>query len=268
MNLTSYLTAAMLVVAMAWVSAGCGKSAGTVSVDQGVTDIGPGRDAPRTRDSRGPTDAVERIAPSDGIVDRATVDGGTPDGRAGDSPGIDDLPGDSGLPDIPGPADTADAADTLPDLPGAPDAVGDGHLQGGVYGKVLVLEGNCMPPAPPDCEQEVPGVGKIFFVEVTSESSFATASDDDGEYEIALPDGEYYVWPAIGWDAGYISEECWLALDQCSEDEYSFIQGDFDYMEGAAKCTSDALWQSHARCNVVISGNLFKLDMIIDNVAY
>jgi hypothetical protein len=135
-------------------------------------------------------------------------------------------------------------------------------------GTVTLLSGDCMPPAPPTCAQaEVIGAGDIFFLDIVTGKGFA-AWWEEGTYQVLLPDGEYYVWPDIGWGAGIVAPACWLDLAQCSPGDLAFVQGEFDYMAGQAKCTQDALWDSHDRCNVVIAGCTIQLDIQIDNVAY
>jgi len=161
-----------------------------------------------------------------------------------------------------------DAPDSPTDALFLPYADADAYEGGEVFGTVTVTSGDCMPPAPPTCAQaETLTSGDIYFVNVESEESYSAWWEGD-EYHVHLPDGEYYVWPDIGWNSGAVAKECWEDLTQCSETDYAFIQGDFDYMADKAKCTADALWQSHDRCNVVISGAFFRVDIDIDNVAY
>lgn len=161
-----------------------------------------------------------------------------------------------------------DAPVSPPDAPLLPDTGTDASPGGGVFGTVTVTSGDCMPPAPPACAQaEILASGDIYFVNVDSEQSYSAWWEDD-EYQVYLPDGEYYVWPDVGWNGGTVAKECWEDLTQCSQSDYAFIQGDFDYMAAQAKCASDGLWQSHNRCNVLISGTIFRVDIDIDNVAY
>ena len=138
----------------------------------------------------------------------------------------------------------------------------------GVYGKVTLVHGDCMPIAPPDCAKEEHVAGELYFIDVDTGASYWTLSEEDGSYEIVLQDGEYYLWPDIGWSTGTFSKPCLQNLVECTQQEFDFLQGDFEYMEDRPDCTDDDLWQSHNRCNVVIQGTWFKVDVIIDNVSY
>ena len=158
-------------------------------------------------------------------------------------------------------------ADTPPETVEVIEDVLEVQEKTGVYGKVTLVEGDCMPPAPPDCEQAGPAAGELYFIDVETGASFWTQSQEDGSYEIVLQDGEYFLWPDIGWGASAFSKLCLQNLADCTPQEYDFIQGDFEYMKDKPDCTDDDLWQSHDRCNVVIQGTWFKLDVIIYNVS-
>lgn len=215
-------------------------------------------DAGRMADTRNrPPETAEQSAPPDlAAADLVSADLAADLSQPGELRTIPDA--------VPEVADIAPAPDLSAETLGEDAA----HPGSGVYGTLMVTKGNCMPPSPPDCAQILFPSADLFFIEINSEASFWTTSSDVGVYEISLPAGEYYVWPDVGWNQGTLSLDCLKDLAHCTPDEYSFFKGDFEYMEGQGKCNSDALWESHDRCNVVITGETFKLDISIDNVAY
>ena len=231
-----------------------GRSADSMQVDDGVA-------APDVSDARGPGDGGGDAGKGDASID-------VPEGTREDEVAMDSLSVDL-VQDLATPPEVnEDAPDLHVDAPVLPDAGADAYEGGGVFGTAILTSGDCMPPAPPTCAQgETLTSGDIYFVNVSTEESH-TAWWVEDEYHVHLPDGEYYVWPDIGWNSGAVAKECWEELAQCSDADYDFVKGDFDYMADKAKCTSDSLWQSHDRCNVVVSGAVFRVDIDIDNVAY
>ena len=140
----------------------------------------------------------------------------------------------------------------------------------GVYGTLKIIQGNCMPgPGRPlNCSfVSYVNNGVIYFLDIQERKSYIATSNKDGFFEIELPNGEYYIWPDVGWNAGYISEICWLNLTNCDGREYDFIEGEFEYMDGEL-CRSDGDWETHSRCNALIDSSLFRIDITIDNVAW
>jgi len=247
---------------------GCAGKSGGGPLGQDVADVGSGVDVRRS-DRVSLPDWPADVVVGDSAVEVRQADLGPGESLGGDEARLVDLPSPDAAPEEVGQPDVpVDGAEGPPDLLEPADVAYDSHQSGGVWGRVTLMQGNCMPPSPPDCAQMLFPAGDIFFVNVDSEESFFTTSSDTGEYEVSLPDGEYYVWPDMGWDKGYIPKECWLDLAQCSEDEYAFVKGDFAYMEGQKVCSDDSLWQSHDRCNVLIQGIAFQLDLTIDNIAY
>ncbi len=141
------------------------------------------------------------------------------------------------------------------------------NLTKGVYGGFTLIHGDCM-PAPRrtgPCAVEDYVSGKIFFFDVENNQTYTPISNEEGCFEINLPNGEYYLWPDSGWHSGYISENCWKNLSNCTEKEIVFIKGELEYMQEKV-CKNNSKWESHSRCNILINDSYFRIDLILNEV--
>ncbi|MEK6925645.1 MAG: hypothetical protein AABW50_00040 [Nanoarchaeota archaeon] len=141
-------------------------------------------------------------------------------------------------------------------------------LSNGVYGGFTIIKGDCMssPGKSGTCAFESYVSGKIFFFNVENNQTYTTESNERGCFEINLPNGEYYIWPDVGWNLGYIKENCWNNLSNCTEKEIGFIKSELEYMQGKI-CRDNSNWGSPSRCNILINDSYFRIDLTISNVA-